>query len=317
MKAVFLDRASLDKEDLDFSALSKVPLDWDMYEQTSASETINKTMDAEIVISNKVLIDKKVIDKAKKLKLICIAATGTNNVDLDYAKEKGVQVCNVRAYGTNSVVQHVFTVLLMLMRSIPQYQAAIKKGDWQKSKEFCLLDYPIEELTGKTFGIIGYGELGKGVAKIAEAFGMRVVVAARNKTETPAGLSLAELLSQSDVVSLHCPLTAETENMIDKKELSMMKSNAVLINMARGGLVNEKALAGALLNKQIAAAAIDVLVNEPPEKNSPLLQLDLPNLIITPHIAWASRTARQNVLNQAMQNIQNYMSGDTLVNKLV
>ena len=317
MKAVFLDRASLDKEDLDFSALSKVPLDWDMYEQTSASETINKTMDAEIVISNKVLIDKKVIDKAKKLKLICIAATGTNNVDLDYAKEKGVQVCNVRAYGTNSVVQHVFTVLLMLMRSIPQYQAAIKKGDWQKSKEFCLLDYPIEELTGKTFGIIGYGELGKGVAKIAEAFGMRVLVAARNKTETPAGLSLAELLSQSDVVSLHCPLTAETENMIDKKELSMMKSNAVLINMARGGLVNEKALAGALLSKQIAAAAIDVLVKEPPEENSPLLQLDLPNLIITPHIAWASRTARQNVLNQVMQNIQNYMSDDTLVNKLV
>lgn len=317
MKTVFLDRLSLDKEDLDFSALSKLSVDWDIYEQTSVSETGERVKGAEIIISNKVFISKDVIDSAQNLKLICIAATGTNNVDLDYAEEKGVQVCNVRGYGTNSVTQHVFTALLMLMRSIPQYQRAIKNGDWQKSKEFCLLDYPIEDLTNKTFGIIGYGELGKGVAKIAEAFGMRVIVAGHNKTETLATFPLSELLAQSDVVSIHCPLTAETENLIDTKELSMMKPNAILINMARGGIVNEQALAEALMNKQIAGAAIDVLVKEPPEAGSPLLQLDLPNLIITPHIAWASRTARQTVLNQVIQNIQSYISGDALINKVV
>jgi len=317
MKAVFLDKSSLDKEDLDFSAFSKMSLDWNVYEQTSALDTKERTKDAEVIVSNKVLIDKSVIDNAHKLNLICIAATGTNNVDLDYAKEKGIQVCNVRGYGTNSVAQHVFTALLMLMRSIPQYQAAIKKGDWQKSKEFCLLDYPIEDLTNKTFGIIGYGELGKGVAKLAEAFGMEVIVAAHNKTEASTTVSFNELLSQSDVVSLHCPLTPETENLIDTKELKMMKLNAVLINMARGGIVNEDALAEALVNNQIAGAAIDVLVKEPPDNTSILLKLDLPNLIVTPHIAWASRTARQNVLNQVIQNIKSYLSGNTLTNKVV
>jgi len=317
MKAIFLDKLSLDKEDLDFSELSKLSIDWDIYEQTSVSEIGERIKDAEIIISNKVFIGKDAIDYAQNLKLICIAATGTNNVELDYAEEKGVQVCNVRGYGTNSVTQHVFTALLMLMRSIPQYQAAIKNGDWQKSKEFCLLDYPIEDLTNKTLGIIGYGELGKGVAKLADAFGMKVIVAAHNRTETQVTFSLSELLSQSDVVSLHCPLTAETENLIDTKELSAMKPNAILINMARGGIVNEKALAEALLNKQIAGAAIDVLVKEPPKAGSPLLQLNLPNLIITPHIAWASRTARQTVLNQVIQNIQSYISGNVLINKVV
>ena len=317
MKAVFLDKLSLDKEDLDFSELSKLSVDWDIYEQTSVSEIGERIKDAEIIISNKVFIGKDAIDYAQNLKLICIAATGTNNVELDYAEEKGVQVCNVRGYGTNSVTQHVFTTLLMIMRSIPQYQAAIKNGDWQKSKEFCLLDYPIEDLTNKTFGIIGYGELGKSVAKLADAFGMKVIVAAHNITETRVTFSLSELLSQSDVVSLHCPLTAETENLIDAKELSSMKSNAILINMARGGIVNERALVEALLNKQIAGAAIDVLVKEAPEAGSPLLQLNLPNLIITPHIAWASRTARQTVLNQVIQNIQSYISGNVLINKVV
>jgi len=317
MKAVFLDKSSLDKEDLDFSEFQKLPVDWNVIEKTSASEILEKTKDAEIIVSNKVIINKAVIDSAKCLKLICIAATGTNNVDLDYAKEKGIQVCNVRCYGTNSVAQHVFTTLLMLMRSIPQYQVAIKKGDWQKSKEFCLLDYPIEDLTNKTFGIIGYGELGKGVAKLAEAFGMEVIVAAHNNTAAPATVSFSELLSQSDVVSLHCPLTPETKNLIDTKELAMMKSNAILINMARGGIVNEDALAEALINKQIAGAAIDVLVKEPPDNTSKLLKLDLPNLIITPHIAWASRTARQNVLNQIVENINNYLLGKSLVNEVV
>lgn len=317
MKAVFLDKSSLDKEDLDFSVFSKMSVDWDVYEQTSAPDSKERTKDAEIIVSNKVLIDKSVIDNAKNLKLICIAATGTNNVDLDHAKEKGIQVCNVRAYGTNSVAQHVFTALLMLMRSIPQYQAAIKNGDWQKSTEFCLLDYRIEDLTDKTLGIIGYGELGKGVAKLAEAFGMKVIVAERiNKKESHETVPFNELLSQADVISLHCPLTPETKNLIDIKELTMMKSNVILINMARGGIVNEEALADALLNKKIAGAAVDVLVKEPPEDNSPLLQLDLPNLIITPHIAWASRTARQNVLNQVVENIDNYLLGKSLVNEV-
>lgn len=317
MKAVFLDKSSLDKNDLDFSALLQSHKDWELHEQTSASETLERTKNAEVIVSNKVLIDKAIIENAEKLKLICIAATGTNNVDLAFAKEKGIQVCNVRAYGTDSVSQHVFTALLMLMRSIPQYQAAIKNGDWQKSKEFCLLDYAIEDLNDKTLGIIGYGELGKGVAKLAEAFGMNIIVAERKgKKESHATVSLENLLTQADVVSLHCPLTAETENLIGKNELALMKTKGILINMARGGIVDEVALAEALLNKQIGGAAIDVLVKEPPDHDSILLSLDMPNLIITPHIAWASRTARQNVLNQIVKNVQNFVLNKTLINQI-
>lgn len=316
MQAVFLDKDSLDRNDLDFGDLLATGHEWQLFDSTSNEDVYERTKDAEVIVSNKVILDEKVISKAQNLKLICVAATGTNNIDLEYAKSVGVKVCNVRAYGTNSVVQHVFTLLLMLMRNIPRYQTAIKRGDWQKSKEFCLLDYPIEDLTGKVMGIVGYGELGRAVAKMAEAFGMQVLVAdhtdkKRNadiKNET-LSIPLEKLLKEVDVLSLHCPLTEKTQNLIGQTELALMKSSSILINMARGGIVNEKALHDALIKGRIAGAAIDVLAEEPPQKSSMLLQLDLPQLIITPHIAWASRTARQNLLNQAAENIQQFYSG--------
>lgn len=314
MRAVFLDKDSLDKNDLDFTHLLAATSGWQFYDSTSDNETKERIENAEVVVSNKVVLDKSVLSNAKKLKLICVAATGVNNVDIEYAKSKGIQVCNVRAYGTHSVTQHVFTMLLMLMRNIPRYQSAIKRGDWQKSKEFCLLDYPIEDLTGKTMGIVGYGELGKAVAKMAEAFSMNVVVATYSgkSHETNKGITnlpLEQLLQEVDVLSLHCPLTKQTNNLIDESALALMKPSAYLINMARGGIVDELALKDALLDGRLAGAAIDVLEEEPPGNSSPLLQLDLPQLIITPHIAWASRTARQTLLNQVADNIKHFYSG--------
>lgn len=316
MQAVFLDKDSLDKNDLDFDCLLATGHDWRLFESTSNEEVVERIKDAEIIVSNKVILNKTIISKAHNLKLICVAATGINNIDIEYAKLKGITVCNVRAYGTNSVVQHVFTLLLMLMRNIPQYQTAIKQGNWQKSNEFCLLDYPIEDLTGKIMGIVGYGELGRAVAKMAEAFGMEVLIAnhtARKintdiKNQHP-GIPLEQLLKEVDVLSLHCPLTEKTQNLIGQPELALMKSSSFLINMARGGIVDEKALHDALIERCIAGAAIDVLAEEPPQKSSVLLQLDLPQLIITPHIAWASRTARQSLLNQVAENIQQFYSG--------
>jgi len=319
MKAVFLDKLSLDKDDLDFSLLLANENSWTFYDRTSSDEVCERTKNAEVIVCNKVKLDKKVIDNAQNLKLICIAATGTNNIDLEYARIKGIRVCNVRAYGTPSVVQHVFVLLLMLLRNIPLYQSAVKNGDWQNSEEFCLLDYPIADLSGKILGIIGYGEIGQAVARVAEAFGMQVLITSRpdkieqnEKSDNSKTVPLAQLLSDSDVISLHCPLTEQTRNLISYTEFEIMKSSAYLINVARGGIVNETALKEALIANKIAGAAIDVLAEEPPNSDSILLQLDLPNLIITPHIAWASRTARQNLLNHIANNILQYYSGSEI-----
>lgn len=309
MQAVFLDKNSLDKNDLDFNSLLATSKNWQFYDSTENGLVKERTKHAEVIVSNKVVLDKTVISNAQNLKLICVAATGTNNVDIEFAKSKGIQICNVRAYGTNSVTQHVFTVLLMLMRNIPQYQTAVKRGDWQKSKEFCLLDYPIEDLTDKTMGIIGYGELGQGVARVAEAFGMEVLIAQHKGKNKSASVPLNELLKRVDVLSLHCPLTDQTKNLISEPELALMKPSSYLINMARGGIVDEHALKAALIDGRLAGAAIDVLEEEPPQNSSPLLQLDLPQLIITPHIAWASRAARQNLLNQVAENIEQFYLG--------
>jgi len=316
MKGVFLDLASVDNDDLNLSHLEEVLDDWEFYPHTETPQLASRLQGAEVVVSNKVMLSREVLTAADKLRLICVAATGTNNVDLDAARELGITVTNVRAYGTASVVQHVFGLILSLYRQIPAYQRAVSQGRWQQSDFFCLLDFPIEELTGKVLGIVGYGELGQAVAKTAACFDMEVRIAQRDADDTRSNrIPLNELLAEADVLSLHCPLTEENRGMIGEAQLRLMKPSAILINAARGGLVNETALAKALNNDWIAGAGVDVLEQEPPDGSSPLLA-DIPNLILTPHIAWASRTARQRLLNQVVDIIRDYRTG-TIHNRVV
>ena len=316
MKGVFLDLASLDNNDLNLQPFLAVLEDWDLHPHTEATEVAARLQGAQVVVSNKVVLSRHVLAQADQLRLICVAATGTNNVDLAAARERGITVTNVRAYGTASVVQHVFALILSLARRIPAYQQAIQQDRWQTSKFFCLLDYPIEELGGKVLGIVGYGELGQAVAKTAACFDMQVRIARRDADDTrPDRVPLDDLLAQADVLSLHCPLTEENRGMIGEAQLKRMKSSAILINAARGGLVDEAALVSALREGWIAGAGIDVLEVEPPDGSSPLLA-DIPNLILTPHIAWASRTARQRLLDQLVAIIGDYRQG-TIRNRIV
>jgi glycerate dehydrogenase len=316
MKGVFLDLASLDNDDLNLAPLQDVLEEWVMHPHTETPDVAARLQGAEVVVSNKVLLSRDVLANADKLRLICVAATGTNNVDLDAARELGITVTNVRAYGTASVVQHVFALMLSLQRQIPAYQQAIQQGRWEQSKFFCLLDFPIEELGGKILGIVGYGELGQAVAKTAACFDMEVRIAQRGPDDTrPDRVSLDDLVTEADVLSLHCPLTEENRGLIGEAELRRMKPTAILINAARGGLVDEAALAMALRRGWIAGAGIDVLELEPPNGTSPLLT-DLPNLILTPHIAWASRTARQRLLDQLVDIIRDYRQG-SIRNRIV
>jgi glycerate dehydrogenase len=308
---VFLDRASLDQADLDFARLQSSLEAWKIYDTTTTEQVIDRIANAEVVVSNKVVITAEHLARSKRLKLICVAATGTNNVDLQAAAQQGVTVCNVTAYATPSVVQHVFALILNLLRHIPDYQRAIAQGRWQRSDQFCLLDYPIAELQEKVLGIVGFGELGQAVARVAECFGMQVLVAERPGALSASGhrLLLHEMLPQIDILSLHCPLAANTRGLIGRAELALMKSDALLINTARGGIVDEVALAEALRSGQLGGAGIDVLAQEPPVDN-PLLDCDIPNLIVTPHIAWASRAARQRLLDQVADNIRGFYAGN-------
>lgn len=304
-QGVFLDKLSLDCGDIDYVALQQPHLKWQFYDATDPVQLSERIAACDIIISNKVVLDATVLAKASTLKLVCIAATGSNNIDLEAARAHGIAVCNVTAYATPSVTEHVFALLLSLVRRLPDYQRAIQQQRWQHSDRFCLLDYPISELAGRVLGIVGYGELGRAVANIARAFGMSVLIAARpGGDQTAAGrLPLAELLPQVDVLSLHCPLTEHTSHLIGAPELSLMKPGAWLINTARGGIVDEQALAEALLQGRIAGAGFDVLSIEPPRQGNPLLAENIPNLIITPHIAWASREARQRLVNEIGLNI--------------
>lgn len=310
MLGVFLDRDTVDRGDVDLSVLEQRLPQWRYYGLTSADELRERIKDAEVIISNKVVLDEAAFATAPKLKLVCVAATGTNNVDMTAASRHGVAVCNVRAYATPSVVQHTFAMILSLSTNLGRYRRAVMRGEWANSPHFCLLDYPIHEIAGKTLGIVGYGELGHGVAKVAEAFGMEVLISQRPGAAPQAGrIPLHELLPQVDVLTLHCPLTPETRNLIGEKELALMKPNALLINTARGGIVDEVALANALRNNRIAGAATDVLTTEPPRNGNPLLADDVPNIIITPHTAWASVESRQRLLDQIALNIEAFLKG--------
>ena len=311
MKGILLDRGSLDAGDLDLSTLEACFSHWRSYPETHPEELAGRLAGAEVVISNKVRLDGTRLRQARQLRLICIAATGTNNVDLEAARELGIAVCNVLAYATPSVVEHVFTQLLALVRHSREYDARMRRQDWPRAAHFCLLEPTIHELAGKTLGIVGYGELGQGVARVAEAFGMEILLAQRPGGAPQAGrIPLMELLPRVDVLSLHCPLTEQTRNLIGQAQLAAMKPGAILINTARGGMVDETALLQALEGGRLGGAALDVLGEEPPRSGNPLLEAGLPNLIVTPHIAWASVEARQRLVAELVANIRAFQRGD-------
>jgi len=308
---VVLDLGSIDRGDLDLSRLRAAASGWTMHQETDGDSVAERVREADVAVSNKVVLDRNALEAAKSLRLVCIAATGTNNVDLEAARDLGIAVANVTGYATPSVVQHVFTLILALTTRLPDYTAAVAAGAWGRSAQFCLLDYPIRELSGLTLGIVGYGELGRGVAAIADAFGMRVLLAQRpGGPEQRGRMALSELLPQVDVLTLHCPLTPYTRNLIGAEELRLMKPDAVLINTARGGIVDEPALVEALRLGQIGGAGVDVLSVEPPREGNPLLAADIPNLIVTPHVAWASCQSRQRLIDEVAENILAFGRGE-------
>jgi glycerate dehydrogenase len=310
MRAVILDLDTLDRDDLDLGALKALLPELRCYRVTPPAKVAERIAAAEVVLTNKVRLDRGALGGASNLRLICLSATGTNNVDLDAARDCGIAVANIRGYCTASVVQHVFALVLALNVHLANYQARLKAGAWRESPQFTLLDFPIRELAGLTLGIVGYGALGRGVAHLGEAFGMRVLLAARPDGPVPNGrLALTELLPKVDVLSLHCPLTAATLGLIGARELALMKPDALLINTARGALLDEQALAEALRARRLGGAGIDVLSEEPPVNGNPLLAGDIPNLIVTPHIAWAARAARQRAVDEMAENIAAFKAG--------
>ncbi|MBA2483967.1 MAG: 2-hydroxyacid dehydrogenase [Nitrosomonas sp.] len=307
MRAVFLDFGSVTRGDMDCTALEQVISPWRFYDETPAEQVAERIKDAEVIVCNKLPLDRATIVSAKKMKLICVAATGYNHIDLAIAAERNIPVCNVRTYATPSVVQHVFMLMLNLSRHFIEYRQLVKNGRWSACAHFCPLDYEIEELSGKTLGVIGFGELGKAVAEMAKAFGMQVLIA-EHKDQPPriGRTAFDQVISQADFITLHCPLVEDTRNLISRKEFDLMKPTAYLINSARGGVVNETDLLDSLSSGRIAGAATDVLQKEPPVEGNLLLQYPQTNLIITPHVAWASRQSRQRLLNQIADNIDNF-----------
>lgn len=288
--------------------------EWIDYDETTPEQVVERLAAATIAISNKLPLRAPVLQQLPQLKLIAVAATGVDNIDLDYCQTHNIAVCNVRNYAGHSLPEHVLLLMLALRRNLTAYLADVRNGRWQAAKQFCLLDHPLHDLHGSTLGIIGYGFLGRSVAQLASAIGMNVVVAEHKQAETirSGRLPFVNVLRTSDVVSLHCPLTNETRNLIDRAGLQSMKPSALLINTARGGLVNEIALLDALREGWIAGAAFDVLSEEPPSPGKPLLDVELPNLIVTPHIAWASREAMQTLADQLVANLEAFVRGERL-----
>jgi len=315
MQAVFLDYETLSYSDLRTANLTRVLPAIRLYDNTANAELTEHIENAEIVLLNKIKLNRAALDAAPRLRLIAVAGTGTDNIDLQRAAERGIGVCNVRGYCTSSVAQHVWSMILHLTQHLSAYHRLAIDGSWAGSAAFAAAEHRIRELQGLNLGIVGWGELGRAVAKIGECFGMRVLAANRPGGDPRAGhaqeqrLDLRELLAIADVVSLHCPLTDQTRGMIGAAELALMKPDALLINTARGALVDSRALAEALKAGRLGGAGIDVLAQEPPVDGDPLLDAAVQNLLVTPHIAWAARESRQRCLDEMAANIQDFLSG--------
>ena len=305
---VFLDRATL-IADLRIPAFDHA---WIEHPNCAPEEAAELLWRASIAITNKVPITRAVLEACPKLRLIAVAATGTNNVDLDACRERGVAVCNIRGYAQHTVPEHVFMLLLALRRNLLAWRASLQQDVWQKAEQFCLFDHEIHDLHGSTLGLIGYGSVGVGVEHLARAFGMQVLIAERKGAAEvrPGRVAFDEVIARADQISLHTPLTETTRGLIGAREFGLMKRNAVLINTARGGVVDEAALVSALKTRRIAGAGFDVLSVEPPSQGNPLLALNLPNFLLTPHVAWSSREAMQTLADQLMDNIEAFVRGE-------
>lgn len=305
---VFLDRATL-IADLRFPEFDHT---WVEHPDTPPEEVAEALWRASIAIANKTPITRAVIESCHKLKLVAVAATGVNNVDLDACRERGIAVCNIRGYAEHAVPEHVFMLLLALRRNLLAWRTSLRQGAWSQAAQFCLFDHEIHDLAGSTLGLIGHGNVGAGVERLARAFGMEVLIAEHQGAATirPGHTAFDEVLARADHISLHVPLTAATRDLIGAREFGLMKKNAVLINTARGGVVNEAALLSALKSRRIAGAGFDVLSTEPPREGNPLLDLDLPNFLLTPHVAWSSREAMQGLGDQLIDNIEAFVRGE-------
>ena len=306
MKIVVLDGYTLNPGDLSWDELKTLG-EVEIYDRTSGDQIINRAMDAEIVLTNKTVLMAPEIEKLPKLRYIGVLATGFNVVDIDTAKKRGIIVTNVPAYSTMSVAQHVFALILEFYNGTGSLSDSVRNGRWSRCVDYCYWDKPLNEIAGSTIGIVGFGRIGKAVARIAEKFEMKVIVNEITEVTGYDNLPLDELLAQSDIVTLHCPLTPDTKEIINGKRLSLMKSSALLVNCARGQLIAEHDLADALNKGRIAGAALDVLSVEPPPPDNPLLRAR--NCIITPHVAWATFEARKRLMKMAVDNVRCFIEG--------
>ncbi|MEX6397105.1 D-2-hydroxyacid dehydrogenase [Providencia hangzhouensis] len=308
VKIVFLDHDTF-PEGINIKKINK-EYSLELYGKTSEDEIIERVKNAKIIITNKVKITKKIIESAKQLKFISVAATGTDVIDIGACNERNILVSNIRNYAINTVPEHTFTLILALRRSLLAYAQSVRNGRWQESGQFCYFDYKINNLAGSTLGIIGDGVLGKAVADIAKAFGMKVLFSTYKGTNNmgPLYTPFEDVIAKSDIISIHCPLLKSTKDLISFSEFEQMKPSCILINTARGGIVNEEALYGALINNKILGAGFDVCISEPPEKESYMMKLtQLSNFILTPHISWASFEAIQTLSDMMMDNIEAFI----------
>ena len=312
MEIVVLDGYCLNHGDLDWSAFEALG-SFSVYDRTPYDKIVERMGSAEIMITNKCTIDEGVLEKLENLRYIGVLATGYNNIDVSACKRRGIVVTNVPSYSTESVVQSVFGLILELYIGIGSQSASVKRGDWAKAPDFCYYPVGLRELSGKTLGIIGYGSIGRRVKEVALAFGMKVIVNTRTKRVPEDGfryVTREELFSESDIVTLHCPLTDENKGMINSAAISLMKPGAIIINTARGGLIVSSELCEALKTGRIAGAGLDVAECEPPAADDPLIAQ--PNVIVTPHTAWATAEARGRLMKQAADNLRAYLQGDPI-----